>query len=206
MKMMTLPPAEPRTSTYNIDPRLLRLRAANLPGLTSVRIAELFPDSPEPISATLASDVRKTIRERTLQQLERVDLSMIQPEDTVNVLASHHGFTIQGGEAYAEMIRVVRDEVERRCGTKQIRLRAGNGLRFRESEEYIKRFGLDQDDITANQIQDLISQDEPARSRHDITQLLVGMVMQVRLGSGPQFVQNHHALFSAEHPAIHSAP
>ena len=144
MTAMTLAPAEPRASTYNIDPRLLKLRAADLSGLTAVRIAELFPDSPEPIFATLASDVRKTIRERTLEQLKRVDLSMIRPEDTVNVLASHHGFTIQGGEAYAEMIRVVRDEVERRCGTKQIRLRAGNGLRFRESEEYIKRFGLDE--------------------------------------------------------------
>lgn len=143
MQAMTLPPTEPRVSSYNIDPQLLRSRAAQLPGLTSVRIADLFPEVPSPIAATSASDVRRTIRERTLRALEKTDLSRIQPEDTVNILASHHGFTIQGGEAYAEMIRVVRDEVERRCGTRRIRLRAGNGLRFRESEEYIKRFELD---------------------------------------------------------------
>ncbi len=144
MNAMTLPPAAPRVSSYNLDPRLLRSRAVDLPGLTSVRVADLFPDAPEPIRAASPSDLRQAIRQRTLQALQGVDLSKIQPEDSVNVLASHHGFTIQGGEAYAEMIRVVRDEVERRCGTRQIRLRAGVGLRYRESEEYIKRFGLDE--------------------------------------------------------------
>jgi len=144
MKPATLPPAAPRVSSYNMDPQLLKSRAAELPGLTSARVADLFPDAPTPIQAKSPAEVRHTIRERTLQALEKIDLSKVQPDDSVNILASHHGFTIQGGEAYAEMIRVIRDEVARRCGTSNISLRAGVGLRFRESEEYIKRFKLDE--------------------------------------------------------------
>ena len=143
MKPATLPPAAPRVSSYNMDPQLLKSRAAELPGLTSVKVADLFPDAPTPIQAKSPAEIRHTIRERTLKALEKIDLSKVQPEDSVNILASHHGFTIQGGEPYAEMIRVIRDEVIRRCGTSNISLRAGVGLRFRESEEYIKRFKLD---------------------------------------------------------------
>ncbi len=143
MKTNPLPPAPPRLSAYNMDPELLKSRAADLPGMTSVMVADLFPDAPEPIQAASAKEFRLAIRERTLGALEKVDLSRVKPEDSVNILASHHGFTVHGGEAYAEMIRVIRDEVERRCGTGKIRLRAGVGLRFRESEEYIKRFHLD---------------------------------------------------------------
>jgi len=139
----TLPPAKARRSTYNMDPELLQMRAAALPGMRAMRIAELFPDSPKPIAAGSAADERAAIRELTLQAMAKVDLEKIQPEDSVNILASHHGFSIYGGESYAEMIRVVRDEVARRCRTRKIYLRAGVGLRFRESDEYIQRFGLD---------------------------------------------------------------
>ena len=144
MNSATLPPASPRVSTYNIDPALLKSRAVDLPGFIAVRIAELFPDAPQPIPAVSTAEVRQKIRESTLQAMTKIDLSKIQPGDSVNILASHHGFTIQGGEAYAEMIRVVRDEVARRCNSDNISLRSGNGLRFRESEEYIERFKLDE--------------------------------------------------------------
>lgn len=143
VKPSILQPAEPRVSVYNIDPQHLKARVADLPGMTSVRVADLFPDSPRPISAGFPPEVRRVMRELTLKALGKVDLSKIGPGDSVNILASHHGFTIYGGEAYAEMIRTVRDEVERRCGTEKIYLRAGVGLRFRESDEYIKRFELD---------------------------------------------------------------
>ncbi|MBI2822152.1 MAG: hypothetical protein HYX74_07995 [Acidobacteria bacterium] len=127
-----------------MDPQLLGSRAADLPGLTSVRVGDLFSDFPKPLPVESSAGVRQVIRKLTLETLAKVDLSRIQPGDSVNILASHHGFTLYGGEAYAEMIRVIRDEVERRCGTGRIYLRAGVGLRFRESEEYIKRFGLDE--------------------------------------------------------------
>lgn len=83
------------------------------------------------------------IRELTIQELRHVDLSKIKAGDSVNILASSHGFSIFGGEGYAEMIRAVRDEVVRCSGTENIALVAGVGLRFRETEEYITKFGLD---------------------------------------------------------------
>jgi hypothetical protein len=42
------------------------------------------------------------------------------------------------------MIKTVREVIARRTGATDIRLRAGVGLRFRESEEYIKKFRLDE--------------------------------------------------------------
>jgi hypothetical protein len=69
---------------------------------------------------------------------------MIKPGQSVNVCASHHGFTLLGGEPYAELLRAVRDVIAARTGTQNIRLRAGVGLRFRETEEYIKRYHLDE--------------------------------------------------------------
>ena len=71
-------------------------------------------------------------------------MSMIKPGQSVNVLASHHGFTLLGGEPYAELLRVVRDMISAKTGVQDIRLRAGVGLRFRETEEYIKRYKLDE--------------------------------------------------------------
>jgi hypothetical protein len=71
-------------------------------------------------------------------------MSMIKPGQSVNVCASHHGFTLLGGEPYAELLRAVRDVIAARTGTQNIRLRAGVGLRFRETEEYIKRYHLDE--------------------------------------------------------------
>lgn len=143
MRDSTLQPTDPRVSIYNMDPKLLKTRAVDLTELTSVKVSDLFPDSPKPISDMSPAGIRRIIRERTLQELDKVGLDKIQPGDSVNILASHHGFTIYGGEGYAEMIRVIRDEVERQCGTKKIYLRAGVGLRFRETEEYIEKFGLD---------------------------------------------------------------
>ena len=143
--MKTLSPSRPRISTYTLSPELLKTRAADLPELTSVTFEELFPDAPRPIPAKSPAEIRKVIRALTLQSLEKVDLSKIQPRDSVNILASSHGFTVYGGEAYVEMIRTIREEVKRRCGTDKIYLRAGVGLRFQENDEHIKHFGLDKD-------------------------------------------------------------
>jgi len=140
---MTLTPASLRASYYTMRPELVEDRAADLPGLTSVKVIDLFPDTPEPLPAKAPEEFRKVIRDRTLAALKNIKLEKIQPGDSVNILASHHGFSLYGGHAYAEMIRTLRDEIERRCNTDGIRLLAGVGLRFRETEEYIKKFGLD---------------------------------------------------------------
>lgn len=133
-------PIQPRVSQYGIDPSLVKRRVAELPGMTSVSLKELFPDLPEVIFPS--KDGVAAIRKATEVSLAKIDMSKIKPEHSVNILASHHGFTLMGGEPYAEMLRTIRDVVESRTGCKDIRLRAGVGLRFRETEEYIKRYGL----------------------------------------------------------------
>jgi hypothetical protein len=136
-----LPPTPPRRSQYGIDPALVTRRVSELPGMTSVPLRDLFPDLPEVVFPSVEGI--PAVRRAAEDALASVDMGRIRPEHSVNVLASHHGFTLLGGEPYAEMLRAIRDVIERRTGCKNIRLRAGVGLRFRETEEYIKRHGLD---------------------------------------------------------------
>ncbi len=134
-------PAPPRVSQYGVAPEYVEKRAAELPDMVSIMLRDLFPDSPEVI---YPSDKGiDTIREATVAALKNVNMDKIKPDHSVNICASHHGFTILGGEPYAEMLKALRDEIEARTGCSNIRLRAGVGLRFRETEEYIKSFGLD---------------------------------------------------------------
>jgi len=142
MPAHTLQPTPARASYYNIGPDQLSMRAVDLPALTSVKVSELFPSSYRPVSCDSSEDLRQEIRRLTLAALKKINLEKIQPGDSVNILTSHHGFSIFGGDAYVEMIKTIRDEVERRSGTSDIRLRAGVGLRFRETEEYIAKFDL----------------------------------------------------------------
>ena len=137
-----IPPIPPRKSQYGIDPSLVKKRVCELPGMTSVLLKDLFPDLPEVIYP--GGEGVAAVRRATEEALRKVDMSRIKPEHSVNILASHHGFTLLGGEPYAEMLKTIKDVVEARTGCKNIRLRAGVGLRFKETEEYIKRFGLDE--------------------------------------------------------------
>lgn len=135
-------PIEPKPSQYGIDPSLVKKRVAEFPDMVSLQLQELFPDLPPviyPGGANALDEVKKYAREALL----KVDMSMIKPEHSVNVLASHHGFTLLGGHPYAELLKMIRDVVVERTGCKDVRLRAGVGMRFRETEEYIKRYGLD---------------------------------------------------------------
>lgn len=134
-------PREPRVSQYGIDPKFVKKRIAEYDGFTSLMLRDLFEDTPDVIYPSNRGI--EAVEEEVRKSLEKVDMSMIKPEDSVNVCASHHGFTILGGEPYAVLLKVIRDVIEERTGTSNIRLRAGVGLRFRETEEYIKAFGLD---------------------------------------------------------------
>jgi hypothetical protein len=142
MEQKTLKPAEPSRSQYTIEAGLLKMRGADLPGMTSVSFRDLLPSIPEPIFPS--NQGIEAIRRVTRESLAGVDMTKIKKGDSVNILASHHGFTLLGGAPYSEMLKVTRDVIEERTGTEDIRLRAGVGLRFRETEEYIKRFNLDQ--------------------------------------------------------------
>lgn len=142
MELRTIAPAAPRASYYNIAPSELQMRAVDLPGLTSVRVSDLFPGEDRPVAAAAPELLLQEIRRRTTATLAGVNLEKVRSGDSVNILTSHHGYSIYGGQAYVEMIRTIRDEVQRRSGATDIRLRAGVGLRFRETEEYIAKFGL----------------------------------------------------------------
>jgi hypothetical protein len=110
--------------------------------MTSVTLRELFPDLPPVIFPS--DEGISAVRRYTEQALSNIDMSKIKPEHKVNILSSHHGFTLLGGEPYAEMLRTIRDVIEGKTGCSNIRLRAGVGLRFRETEEYIRRYKLDE--------------------------------------------------------------
>ncbi|MBI4454919.1 MAG: hypothetical protein HY644_03365 [Acidobacteria bacterium] len=147
MKDKPIPPRTPLASMYGIDPALLKKRGADLPGICSLRVTDVFPDQPEVIYP--GEKGIAAIREETERMMARVDLSKIRPGDSVNVLCSHHGFTLLGGEPYAEMLRTIRDVVAKRTGCSRISLRVGQGLRYREGEDYIRRFKLDASFTTA---------------------------------------------------------
>lgn len=134
-------PTPARVSQYGVAPECVTKRVAEFEGITSVMLTDLFPDTPKLIYPSDRGI--DAIREETRKSLAKVDMSMIKPHNTVNVCASHHGFTLLGGHPYAEMLKTIRDVIIERTGCRKIRLRAGVGLRFRETEEYIKAFGLD---------------------------------------------------------------
>lgn len=142
MMRKPITPMAPRASQYGIAPELVKKRMAEYPEMTSLLIKDLFDDTPDVIYP--GEGGMATIRKHAEAALSKVDMSMIKPGQSVNVLASHHGFTLLGGEPYAELLRVVRDVIAERTGATDIRLRAGVGLRFRETEEYIKRYKLDE--------------------------------------------------------------
>ncbi|MEW6523010.1 MAG: hypothetical protein AB1445_05460 [Bacillota bacterium] len=136
-------PIPPRKSQYGIAPELVKRRLADYPDIRSVLVSDLFPETPPVIYPGPGG--LEAVRRATEGAMDRLDLSMIKPGHSVNVLASHHGFTLVGGEAYAEMLRTIRQVIVKRTGCANVRLRAGVGLRFRETEEYIERFGLKAD-------------------------------------------------------------
>lgn len=136
-----LAPMPPPKSAYGVEPKYITKRAYQLLGMVFLSMKDLFPDMPDVIWPPANT---KGVEEATREALAGVNMKMIKPGDSVNVLASHHGWTILGGEAYTAMLRIIRDTVEERTNCKDIRLRAGVGLRFRETEEYIKRFKLDE--------------------------------------------------------------
>ncbi len=143
MRREPLPPSPLKRSQYGVDLRFVQKRAAGLEGITSLLVEDLFQQIPPVIYP--AENGLGAVREATEKALAGVDMSMIGPGDSVNICASHHGFTLLGGEPYAEMLRTVRRVIAERTGARDIRLRAGVGMRFRETEEYMREFGLDED-------------------------------------------------------------
>lgn len=136
-------PISAKESQYGVDPSHIKKRVAEMPDMVSVSLKDLFPDLPDVIYPGSEDSLEK-LYETTKEEIRKIDMSKIKSDDSVNVLASHHGFTLYGGEPYAILLRAIRDIVEEKTGAKNIRLRAGVGMRFRETEEYIRRYKLDE--------------------------------------------------------------
>jgi hypothetical protein len=117
------------------------MRGAELPGLVSVGVRELFPDVPEPIH-NYGQDVAP-VREAVERALASVDMSGIKPGSSVNVLCSEHGFGMMGGAAYAQVLKSVRDVVAARTGCTKIHLGFASGLSRVEALETLPQHGLD---------------------------------------------------------------
>jgi hypothetical protein len=124
-----------------MGPEIPAQRAADLDGIVSVSVRSLFGDIPQEIYSR-GQDV-SIIRKATMEALAGVDMSMIKPDDTVNLLCSEHGFAIMGGDPYAEMVKTIKDIVEEQTGCDNIRLRYAGGEGIRESGYIIPRYGLD---------------------------------------------------------------
>jgi len=127
-------------SAYGPAPR--DKRAASLPGIVSLDARDLFPDITSGIYRP--GDGVAVIRKATEGALADVDMNMIGANDTVNVVSCEHGFSIMGGEPYAEMLRTIRDVVQQRTGCENVRLRVGAWNGFREADEVIRHFELRQ--------------------------------------------------------------
>jgi hypothetical protein len=118
------------------------MRAAELPDICSVNVQDLFSDIPDPIHR--AGEDTAPVRDAARSALAGVDMSMIQPDDSVNILCSEHGFSMMGGDAYAALIKTVRDEVVERTGATKVKLAMSSAASKFESAEIIPRHGLDE--------------------------------------------------------------
>jgi hypothetical protein len=98
-------------------------RAADLPGMVSVSVEELFPDISERIYQD--GDDLSAIETATAAALESVDMSMIKPEHTVKLLSSEHGYGIMGGWPYVTMLQVLKETLEKKTGCRDVRLMVG---------------------------------------------------------------------------------
>src|SRR3989304_4637352 len=93
----------PKIMRSVLGPDLPAQRAADLEGIVSLGVRDLFPDIPQEIY--LCGGDLWSVRKSTEEALAKVDMARIKPQDSVNLLCSEHGFSILEGEPYAAMVR-----------------------------------------------------------------------------------------------------
>ena len=119
----------------------LRSPACLLPGMTSVPVQELFPSIGSALTTGDPDDLER-VRDATRVALAAVDMSKIGVDDSVNILASEHGFGLMGGRPYAEMVKTIREVVVERTGCRDVRLRLAIYRGFKEADEVRDHFGF----------------------------------------------------------------
>jgi hypothetical protein len=137
------PPVEPPPivpSEYG--PPVRPLRGKDVPGMVSLPVRQLFPDIDPAI--VRHGDDRAAMRRATLNALARVDMDMIKPNHRVNVICSEHGFGMDGGFAYADMLQAIRDEIVERTGCQNVKLVVIAWHGRKEPQELIDFFRLDE--------------------------------------------------------------
>jgi len=110
----------------------------------SLPVRDLFPSFAPAITDGDEAD-RDKVRAETRAALAKVDMSRISADDTVNILASEHGFGLMGGWPYAEMIKTIREVVLKRTPCRRINLRLAIYRGFREADEVNAHFGFEED-------------------------------------------------------------
>lgn len=126
-----------------MGPDLPPQRAADLEGIVSMPVRELFDDiTPE---IYLPGNELDRIRRATEDALANVDMSMIKPDQKVNLLCSEHGLALMGGEPYAEMVKTIRDVVVARTGNNKVKLVFCVGDGLAEARQMIPQYGFDKD-------------------------------------------------------------
>ncbi|MGD8519888.1 MAG: hypothetical protein PVF56_01985 [Desulfobacterales bacterium] len=137
MYSLAVQPPELMESFYG--PKL-KERAVNILDMVSVAVGDLFPDITERIYVD--GDDLSVIEKATGEALSTVDMEMIKPSDTVNLLSSEHGFSIMGGEPYVRMLKALKADIQSRTGCEDVRLMVGAYNGFRESDEFIAHYDL----------------------------------------------------------------
>lgn len=121
----------------------LRTHVATMPEMQSVDVGELFPSFAKPITKGDPADLDR-VRAETRASLANVDMSRIGPDDSVNILASEHGFGLMGGWPYAEMVKTIREVVMERTGCRKVHLRLAIYRGFKEADEVAEHFGFEE--------------------------------------------------------------
>jgi hypothetical protein len=118
-----------------------QVRAADLEDMVSVNVRELFDDVQTAIWRY--GDDLGIVRNAAQGALANVDLSRFRPDDKVNILCSEHGFSMMGGQAYAEVLRTIRDVLIEAAGCRHVQLAFSTaGSKF-EGPELIPAYHLD---------------------------------------------------------------
>lgn len=88
LKHAPIMPIAAKPSQYGIDPSLVKRRVAELPGMCSLRLAELFPELP-PVIYPGGQDALDKLYQVAMEELRKVDMSFIKP----GPVGQHPGFS-----------------------------------------------------------------------------------------------------------------
>jgi hypothetical protein len=118
------------------------VRAADLEDVVSINVRELFDDVQEAVWRY--GDDLRIVRAAAEGALANIDLRRFHPHEKINILCSEHGFSMMGGDAYAEVLRTVRDVLIEQAGCSHVQLAFSTaGSKF-EGPELIPAYHLDE--------------------------------------------------------------